>query len=203
MGFYANHILPIVVERGMKNDVIRKYRPQIPPLATGRVLEIGFGTGMNLPYYSSDIDHLFGLEPSGKLLTKAEELISEANFPVDVIQSGAEDIPLETNSIDTIVTTWTLCSIGQIEEALQEMRRILKPGGRLLFLEHGKAPDEKIARLQRRMTPVFKRLAGCSLDRPISPLIAEAGFRFLERDEKYFDGPKFLSYHYSGQATPL
>ena len=203
MGFYSEHIVPILVERGMKNKVIRKYRPRVPPLATGRVLEIGFGTGMNLPYYSAEIEHLFGLEPSGKLLVRAEENISRARFPVDVIQSGAEDIPLESNSLDTIVTTWTLCSIAPIEEALQEMRRVLKPGGRLLFLEHGRAPDKKIARLQRRMTPVFRTLAGCRLDRPMTPIIAAAGFRFLELEEKYFDGPKFLSFHYTGQATPL
>ncbi|MCP4927333.1 MAG: methyltransferase domain-containing protein [Gammaproteobacteria bacterium] len=203
MGFYTEHIQPILIERGMKNKAIRQHRPLVAPQATGRVLEVGFGTGMNLPYYSANIDHFFGLEPSGKLLDKAEEIIQNTVFPVDIINSGAEDIPLETNSIDTIVTTWTLCSIPPIESALQEMRRVLKPGGRLLFLEHGQAPDEKIARLQRRMTPAFKILAGCSLDRQISPLIATAGFRFLELEETYFDGPKFLSFHYCGQATPL
>ena len=203
MGFYANHILPILVERGMQNSVIRQYRPQVPPLASGRVLEVGFGSGMNVPYYSADIEHLFGLEPSAKLLNIAEERISAAQFSIDTINCGAEDIPLETGSIDTIVTTWTLCSIPLIEVALQEMRRVLKPGGRLLFLEHGKAPDEKVARLQRRLTPVFKILAGCIPNRQIAPLIEAAGFRFLELEESYLDGPKFTAFHYRGQATPL
>ncbi len=203
MGLYSNYILPIVVERGMKNRVIRQYRPLVPPLATGRVLEVGFGSGMNVPYYTTGIDHLFALEPSAKLLTKAEEIMSTAQFPIDAIKSGAEDIPLETDSIDTIVTTWSLCSIPLIEEALQEMRRVLKPDGRLLFLEHGQAPDDNVARLQRRMNPVFKVIAGCSLTRPIAPLIEAAGFRFLELETSYLEGPKFVAYHYRGQATPL
>ncbi len=203
MGLYADHILPFMVERGMKNKVIRQYRPLVPPLATGRVLEVGFGSGMNVPYYSKDIEHLFGLEPSAKLLAKAEEIMSTAQYPIEAIKSGAEEIPLESNSIDTIVTTWSLCSIPPIEEALQEMRRVLKPGGRLLFLEHGQAPEEKILRLQRRMNPVFKFLAGCSLTRPIAPLIEAAGFQFLELETSYLEGPKFVSYHYRGQAKPL
>ncbi len=203
MGFYANHILPILIERGMQNKAIRKYRPRVPPNATGRVLEVGFGSGMNVPFYSANVDHLFGLEPSQKLLSLAEERMGNAPFPVESINSGAEDIPLETNSIDTIVTTWTLCSIPPIEEALQEMRRVLKPEGRLLFIEHGRAPDEKVAKLQHRLTPIFKLCGGCNPGREIAPLISSAGFRFLELEEAYFDGPKFLSYHSTGQATPI
>jgi len=202
MGYYSEHILPVLIARGMDNRAMRKHRPQVPPLASGRVLEVGFGTGLNLPFYSPDIDHFFALEPSTKLLTKAAERIAAARFPVDTIHSGAENIPLETDSIDSIVTTWTLCSIPQIETALEEMRRVLKPSGRLLFLEHGRAPDEKVVRWQRRLTPVLRVLAGCNPNLRIGTLIEAAGFRVLELEACYLDGPKFISFHYRGQATP-
>ena len=202
MGFYANRILPTLIDRGMQNKALRKHRPRIPSLATGRVLEVGFGSGLNLPYYRSTVTHLFALEPSQALLDKSAERTAAAAFPVEPIAASAADIPLAKNSIDTIVSTWTLCSIPGIEDALRDMRRVLKSDGRLLFIEHGHAPDPEVARWQDRLAPVFRCIAGCNPNRPIDTLIGTAGFRITEIEKGYFDGPRFISYHFVGQAKP-
>lgn len=203
MGLYQDKILPVLIARGMDNKVMRKYRPRIPLLARGRVLEVGLGPGLNIPHYTGAVTHLFGLEPSGALLGKAEPHAERAPFPVDFIEGGAEDIPLDSRSVDTIVSTWTLCSIAALESALEEMRRVLRPGGRLLFMEHGRAPDARVARWQDRLKPLFRCLAGCSPNLEMDRLIAAAGFRFAEIEKIYLDGPRFISYHYIGQAQPL
>lgn len=202
MGFYARHLLPRLVEAGMRNQAMTEHRPKLPPRARGRVLEVGMGSGLNFPYYTSAVTQLFGLEPSEHLRRAAAERAALAPCPVELIAAGAESIPLERASIDTVVTTWTLCSIGQLEPALAEIRRVLKPDGRLLFLEHGRAPDAAVARWQDRLAPIFRTLAGCNPNRPIAQLIGSAGFRFLELEEAYFDGPRFIAYHYLGQASP-
>lgn len=202
MGFYANKILPTLIDRGMQNKALTAHRPRIPPLATGRVLEVGFGSGLNLPHYSDAVTHLFALEPSQTLLDKSAERTAAATFPVEPLAASAADIPLEADSVDTIVSTWTLCSIAEIETALQDMRRVLKADGRLLFIEHGHAPDPEVARWQNRLTPVFRHLVGCNPNRPIDTLISAAGFRITELEKGYFDGPRFISYHFVGQARP-
>ena len=202
MGFYARKILPAIIDKGMQNAALAKHRPRVPPLATGRVLEVGFGSGLNLPHYSSAVEHLFALEPSQVLLDKSQERSTQAAFPVEHLAASATDIPLEAHSIDTIVSTWTLCSIPEIEAALRDMRRVLKPNGRLLFIEHGQAPDPAVAKWQDRLAPVFRCIAGCNPNRPIDTLIRNAGFSFAEIEKTYFDGPRFISYHFIGQARP-
>lgn len=202
MAFYRNRILPRLIDRGMRNKVITAHRPRVPPLARGRALEIGMGAGLNIPYYTAAVRHLFGLEPADHLRSLAAEAADRAPFPVTLIGSGAEDIPLETHSLDTVVSTWTLCSIPDVERALPEIRRVLKPGGRLMFIEHGLAPDAAVARTQARLLPVFRGLAGCTLNREMDRLIREAGFRFAVLEKGYLDGPQFISYHYIGQAEP-
>ncbi len=202
MGFYQRRVLPWVIDRGMRNTVMARYRPRIPPLASDRVLEVGLGAGMNLPYYGASVTHLFGIEPTTALRDAAAAAADTARFPVTLLDCGAEAIPLETGSIDTVVSTWTLCSIPGIEAALGEMRRVLKPGGRLLFMEHGRAPDADVARLQDRLAPVFRGLAGCNPNRPIDQLVAAAGFGFEQMERSYLDGPRFLSFHYIGVARP-
>ncbi len=192
--------MPMIISKGMNNKAIAKYRPLIPPLASKRVLEVGIATGLNLPHYTDQVDHLFGLEPSAELLVQAQEAAEAAAFPVDLIEASAEDIPLESNSMDTVVSTWTLCSIPQVGRAMQEMRRVLKPGGRLLFIEHGRAPDPGVARWQDRLAPIFQRLAGCSINRPIDEIVTDAGFDYVDLDKQYFSGPRFIAYHYVGQA---
>lgn len=187
----------------MRNKAMTEHRPKLPPRARGRVLEVGMGSGLNIPYYTGAVTQLFGLEPSEHLRRAAAERAAEAPFPVELIAAGAESIPLERASIDTVVTTWTLCSIGALEPALTEIRRVLKRDGRLLFLEHGRAPDPAVARWQDRLAPIFRSLAGCNPNRPIAQLIGGAGFRFVELEECYFDGPRFIAYHYVGQASPV
>ena len=203
MGFYEQRILPKLIARGMENKVMEKHRPRMPPLARGRVLEVGIGSGLNIPHYTEAVDQLFGLEPLGELLDKAAPRAAVAGFPVDLIPGVAENIPLEDNCVDTVVSTWTLCSIPDIETALTEMRRVLKPSGRLLFLEHGRAPDAGVARWQDRLAPLFRVLAGCNPNRQMDQLIQAAGFGFADIERTYFDGPRFISYHFIGQAAPL
>lgn len=202
MAFYANHILPRIIDRGMRNDFMAEHRKLAAPLATGRVLEVGMGSGLNIPFYGSKVEHFFGLEPSAHLRDKAQPLADEAAFPVEFVDAGAEDIPLETDSIDTVVSSWTVCSIPDVEQALAEVRRVLQPDGRFIFIEHGRAPDGSVSKWQDRLLPVFRPLAGCFLNRAIDQLIGAAGFEFVELEKDYFDGPRFLSYHYVGQARP-
>jgi ubiquinone/menaquinone biosynthesis C-methylase UbiE len=201
MRFYQQRILPWLIDRGMRNKAMVKYRPRVPPQAAGRVLEVGMGAGLNLPYYTSRVQHLFGLEPADYLRDAAAEVADCVPYPVTLLACGAENIPLERASIDTVVSTWTMCSIPNIQAALLEMRRVLKPGGRLLFMEHGQAPDAEVARLQDRMAPAFRLLAGCNPNRPIDRLVTDAGFRFTELERAYLDGPRFIAFHYIGEAT--
>lgn len=200
MGFYARYLLPRMIERGMRNSAMTKLRPRVPPLATGRVLEIGVGSGLNFPFYTSEVRHLFGLEPADHLRESAAEMAESAPFPVTLIGCGAEDIPLETASLDTVVTTWTLCSVPDVEAALREMRRVLRPEGRLLFMEHGRAPEPEVVRRQDRLAPVLRAVAGCSPNRQIDQLIEQAGFRFATIERGYLEGPKFIAYHFIGDA---
>lgn len=202
MGFWSDGILPRIIDRGMRNAFMDDHRYRAAPLARGRVLELGSGSGLNIPHYTDAVTHLFGLEPSAYLREQAAELAAEARFPVDQLDASAEAIPLERDSVDTVVSSWTMCSIPNIELALTEARRVLKPTGRLVFIEHGRAPDAAVARWQQRLAPLSSRVLGCSLNRPIDGLIEAAGFELSELKTDYFDGPKILSYHYVGQAVP-
>ncbi|MBL8202402.1 MAG: class I SAM-dependent methyltransferase [Chromatiales bacterium] len=202
MSFYADRIMPRLISAGMQNKAMRRYRPRIPSLATGRVLEVGIGSGLNLPYYGREVTCVVGLEPSGLLRDEAAEAARQAPFPVDLLAAGAESIPLATGSVDTVVSTWTLCSIPDLDTALGEIRRVLRPGGRLLFFEHGRAPDLAVSRWQDRLAPLFRGLAGCNPNRQIDASIEGAGFRMLDIERAYLDGPRFISWHFVGQAVP-
>jgi ubiquinone/menaquinone biosynthesis C-methylase UbiE len=202
MGFWNDRILPRLIDRGMRNDFMAQHRDRGAPRATGRVLEIGAGSGLNIPHYTDAVEHLFALEPSAYLRDKAAEIAAEAKFSVDFMGASAEAIPLEQNAVDTVVSSWTLCSIPDIHQTLQEIRRVLKPEGRLVFIEHGRSPDPAVSRWQKRLTPVTTRLLGCNPDRQMDTLIADAGFDLLTIDKGYLDGPKLISYHYIGEARP-
>jgi ubiquinone/menaquinone biosynthesis C-methylase UbiE len=203
MGFWNDKILPRMIDRGMRNDFMNDHRHRAAPLAKGRVLEIGSGSGLNFPLYGPAVTHLFGLEPSAYLRDKADEFAAKTTFSVDMIDASAEAIPLANDEVDTVVSSWTLCSIPDIEATLQELRRVLKPDGRFVFIEHGRAPDKSVSNWQDRLVPLSTRLLGCSLNRPMDTLIDDAGFELLEMEKHYFDGPKIISYHYIGQARPL
>jgi SAM-dependent methyltransferase len=198
MGFYDQHILPRVIDAAMRTERLTPYRKRLLARAEGRVLEIGVGSGPNLRFYSSRATEVFGLEPHPKL----RSLASAAGFRV--LDGSAEAIPLESCSMDTVVTTWTLCSILNVETALREVRRVLKPSGRLLFVEHGLAPDIGVQRWQHRLTPIWSHFAGgCHLDRNMPALIREAGFEIEQMETGHMDGPRPMTFMYEGSATPL
>lgn len=203
MGFWDDRVLPRLIDRGMRNDFMAAHRDCAAPLASGRVLEIGFGSGLNVPLYTDQVEHLFGLEPSSLLCEKSAEFTADAPFPVDVLTAPAESIPLEANEIDTVVSSWTLCSIPDIAKALEEIRRVLKPSGQFVFIEHGRAPEQKLARWQDRLEPLTVPLLGCRLNRAMDELISESGFELINMEKGYKDGPKIIAYHYIGQARPL
>ena len=201
MGFYQDQIVPLLINWSMRQKNLAAYRARIIPAAEGRVLEIGIGSGLNLPFYSRNVARVIGLEPSARLLAMARRVERAGNGSVEFIEGSAEAIPLADASVDTVVTTWTLCSIRDALRALRDMRRVLRPGGRLLFVEHGRAPDPNIIWWQDRLTPVWKRRGGgCHLNRAIGTLIEGAGFQFDRLQTGYMRGPKPMTFMYEGSA---
>lgn len=203
MGFYERYILPKLLDRTCGSKPVRKQREKVVPLAKGRVLEIGFGSGRNLPFYAGDsVEHVWALDPSRTAWEQAEEAAKAASFPVEFVEAGAEDIPLAERSVDTVLLTFSLCTIPEPESALREARRVLKSDGRLIFCEHGAAPDRAVRRWQNALNPVWKRLSGgCNLNRDIPALIQQAGFEVMEMSTMYIPGPKFASFNYWGAAA--
>ena len=203
MGFYQDQIVPLLINWSMRQKNLAAYRAPIIPAAEGRVLEIGIGSGLNLPFYSRNVARVIGLEPSPRLLAMARQVERTGNGSVEFIEGSAEAIPLQDASVDTVVTTWTLCSIPDALRALRDMRRVLRTGGRLLFVEHGRAPDPKVVWWQDQLTPAWKRLGGgCHLNRAIGTLIEGAGFQFDRLQTGYMRGPKPMTFMYEGSARP-
>jgi ubiquinone/menaquinone biosynthesis C-methylase UbiE len=203
MGFYENHILPHLINLAMSKRDLLPHRERLIAAAEGRVLEIGIGSGLNLPFYPPQAREIIGLDPSSPLLAMSREAARRSSSPVRFVEASAEEIPLDDKSVDTVVTTWTLCSIPAAHQALSEMKRVLKPGGRLLFVEHGLSPDPKVRKWQDWLTPAWKRIGGgCHLNRPIRTLIENAGFRITELETGYIKGPKPMTYLYHGRARP-
>jgi len=185
----------------MRNSRLAPYRQRVISLARGRVLEIGIGSGLNLPYYTAHTTEILGLDPHPKLLAMASQMVS--SVPAKIVGGSADSIPVGDATVDTVVTTWTLCTIPDVMAALREMRRVLKPDGQLLFVEHGLAPDEGVRRWQHRLTPLWKGIAGgCHLDRPIESLIRGAGFDIAHMETGYMPGPKPMTFMYEGLARP-
>jgi ubiquinone/menaquinone biosynthesis C-methylase UbiE len=203
LGFYRHVVFPRLCDAAMRNRLLQPYRDRTVSQAEGRVLEIGAGSGVNLPLYAKAADVL-ALEPDPKLIEMARPKAKAAPRPVEFLEASAEQIPLADRSVDTVVSTWTLCSIPHAVAALREMRRVLKPGGRLLFVEHGLAPTPGVERWQHRLTPVWTRISGgCHLDRPIDALVREGGFAIESLQTGYAPGPKVMTYFYEGSARPL
>lgn len=203
MSFYNDRILPSLIHLSMRQQNFSTYRRRVIPNALGRVLEIGAGSGLNFPFYGSAIERLVALDPSHSLLKTAKEATRASPLSVELIRASSEAIPLPDRSIDTIVSTWTLCTIPDVERALNEMRRVLKPEGHLLFVEHERSPDAAVNRWQNRLTPLWKRVGGgCRLNRPIADLIKGAGFRIDRLETGYMNGPKPLTFIYEGSAAP-
>jgi ubiquinone/menaquinone biosynthesis C-methylase UbiE len=203
MGFYSDRILPALIDLSMRNKELRPYRQRVVGGADGRVLEIGIGSGRNLLLYPARVERVIGLDPSRQLLAMARAARPGTVRNIELLEGSAAQIPLERASIDTIVSTWSLCSIADAPGALEEMLRVLKPGGRFLFVEHGRAPDAGVRRWQDRLTPIWRRVGGgCHLNRPIAELIGGAGFHIERLDTGYMRGPKPMAFMYEGSARP-
>lgn len=202
MGIYAKYILPRATHFVCSTKPIRRQREKVVPLAEGRVLEIGIGSGLNLPFYATEkVQHLWGLDPSRDTWALAQQAAAQAEFDVEFIEATAENMPLDDGSVDTVLDTYTLCSIGEILPALGEMRRVLKPGGRLIFCEHGSAPDKAVRRWQNRLNPIWKRLSGgCNLNLAIPSLLKQAGFKIQAMNTMYIPGWKPACFNYWGTA---
>lgn len=202
MSFYADHILPHLINFACGHEDVAKRRRKIVPLAEGRVLEVGIGSGLNIPFYDADkIECLWALEPSQAMRRKAQPKLRNADFEIRMLELPGEEIPLDDDSMDTILLTFTLCTIPDAQQALSQMRRVLRPRGRLLFCEHGEAPDEAVRKWQDRINPFWKKVAGgCNLNRPIPALIEKSGFKINEIESEYMSSPKFASFNYWGSA---
>jgi ubiquinone/menaquinone biosynthesis C-methylase UbiE len=201
MGVYREQIIPYLVQRSMRQEALVVYRERVVSGAVGRILEIGIGSGVNLRYYGDRAEHVIGLDPSAKLLAMADAADRRTSLSVELVKGSAEMIPMEDKTIDTVLTTWTLCSISDVNQALSEMRRVLKPNGRLLFVEHGLSPDNSVRRWQNRLNPIWKRVAGgCNLNRATRQLIEVAGFRIERIKTGYMKGPKPMTFMYEGYA---
>jgi ubiquinone/menaquinone biosynthesis C-methylase UbiE len=203
MSLYQRWVVPKLIDFAMRQRPVQRYRRKLVPQARGRVLEVGVGSGMNLAHYASGVSEVVGIDPSERLLDMARRRAAAAGVQVSLRLGSASAMDVEDASFDTVVMTWTLCSIAEPLAALREMRRVLKPGGNLLFVEHGLAADENVARWQRRLTPAWRRLAGgCHLDRKVDDLVRAAGFELPQIRTEYAEGPRVMTFMYEGRAVP-
>lgn len=204
MSFFERHLLPRAIDWACGSAAITELRQELVPQARGQVLEVGMGPGLNLPHYQAgQVEKVWGLEPSAGMERRARSRLDQAPVEVEWLACGAEAIPLDDASMDTILLTFTLCSIPEWERALAEMHRVLRPGGQLLFCEHGMAPDNRVCRWQNRLNPLWHRLSGgCNINRPMDQMLRQAGFDFQRLDTGYLPGtPRIAGYLYRGMAV--
>jgi SAM-dependent methyltransferase len=204
LSWYRRRILPRLIHLGMRSRRLAPLRAEVAGAALGRVLEVGIGSGLNLPFYHREVAEVIGLDPSPALLDLARPHTAWVHFPVRLLHGCGEAIPLERGAVDTVVMTWTLCSVADPVGTLGEIRRVLKPGGSLLFVEHGRAAEPAVQRWQDRLTPLWRRLGGnCHLNRRIDRLLRAGGLRCVELERGYpIAGPRPLTFHYRGRAVP-
>jgi len=201
MGFYSRNVLPRLINFAMTHEEATRLRAAHVPAARGVALEVGIGSGLNLPFYSGAVTKLYGVDPSAELLAMARPKAEGLRCPVEFLQQKADRLPFGDHCIDSAVMTWSLCSIEDPGSALREVRRVLKPGGALIFVEHGLAPDAGVRKWQNRLTPIWRHVAGgCYLNRKVDDLIHEAGFEMMEISTGYIPGPRVGTYMYSGRA---
>lgn len=203
MGLYRSQVLPRCMARAMGTEELAKHRERAFGAVSGRVLELGFGAGLNLPYYPAEVSAVLAVEPALINRKLARKRIDASPIPVEWVALEGESLPVESGSVDTVTSSWTLCSIGNLAAALSEVRRVLRPGGCLHFVEHGMAPDPGIRRWQARLNPLQRFcFGGCSLDVPIDLCLEKAGFEITELEVGYMPGLKVQSFLYEGVARP-
>ncbi|HEX9814064.1 MAG TPA: class I SAM-dependent methyltransferase [Myxococcota bacterium] len=204
MGVYSKYILPRVVHFTCGQKPCMLQREKVVPLASGEVLEIGVGSGLNLPFYDpARVTRLWGLEPSVEMRRLAANAVRALPFKFEFIDLPGEEIPLDANSVDTVLITYTLCTIPETQRALGGMARVLRPGGKLIFCEHGAAPDADVRRWQERLNPIWNRLGGgCNLNRAIPDLIRSGGFEIDRMETMYLPGWRPAGFNYWGSASP-
>ena len=204
MGFYDKYILPHFLNCACGSKPILYQREKVVPMAEGLVLEVGIGSGLNIPFYdSSKVDKILGLDPSEELNRMALKVAADKGIPVEFILGGAEAIPLPDNHVDSVLVTYTMCTIPQVAAANKEILRVLKPQGQMIFCEHGLAPDANVSKWQNRIDPYWGKIAGgCHLNRNIPALITEAGFEIESMEQMYLPStPRFAGYNYWGTAV--
>ena len=204
MSLYEKYVLPKFLNCACGSKPVSYQRKKVVPLAEGKVLEVGIGSGLNLPFYDkAKIDEIWGLDPSEELSEMAKQVADEESMEVKFISSGAEDIPLPDNYFDCVLVTYTMCTIPEVQRANQEIRRVLKENGKMIFCEHGEAPDQNIRKWQNRINPFWGKLAGgCNINRKIPSLIQDSGFDIIEMEEMYLPNtPKIAGYNYWGYAV--
>lgn len=205
MRLYEQHVLPHLLDLACSAKPNRYQRKKVVPHVAGRVLEVGFGSGLNLPFYDgSKVSHLFALEPAAHMRRKAQKRLARVPFPVEFLDLTGEEIPLDDASVDAVLVTYTLCTIGDAVAAVRQMRRVLRPGGRVHFCEHGAAPDEAVRRRQDRLNPFWKRVVGgCQLNRDIPALLEQGGLEVEQLETMYLPStPHFAGFNYWGTAKP-
>lgn len=204
MPLWADRVLPFLVEKACRSRAILDERKRWVPRAHGEVLELGVGSGLNLAFYDRDrVERVTGIDPSAALLDRARPRASEAPVAVELVRAPAEALPFADRSFDSVVVTYALCSVEDPARALAEVRRVLRPGGELIFVEHGLSPDARTRRWQHRLTPMWRRIGGgCHLDRDHAQNLRDAGFALDPLATGYTDGARFLSYTYEGIARP-
>ena len=204
MSLYEKYVLPKFLNCACGSKPISYQRKKVVPMAEGKVLEIGIGSGLNLPFYDkSKLDELWGLDPSEGLSEMAKQVADEEAMEVNFISAGAEEIPLPDNHFDSVLVTYTMCTIPEVDRANKEIQRVLKSNGKMIFCEHGLAPDTNIKKWQNRINPFWKKLAGgCNINRNIPSVIQESGFDIIDLEEMYLPStPKIAGYNYWGYAV--
>ena len=206
MSLYDKYVLPKFLNCACGSKPVEYQRKKVVPNAEGIVLEVGIGSGLNLPFYdNSKVTQIWGLDPSEELSSMAKETAKNLDIDVKFISSGAEDIPLPDNYFDTALVTYTMCTIPEVIRANIEIKRVLKNTGKLIFCEHGKAPDLNIAKWQSRIDPIWGKLAGgCHLNRDIPSILEDSGYKIIELDQMYLPStPKVAGYNYWGFAVGI
>lgn len=203
MSLYEKYCLPKLLDFCCGMEGFQNKRSQIVPLAHGRILEIGIGSGLNFDHYNFDkVEEIIGVDPAVSSVAMARSRASQYNSKISFIESSAESIDLPSNTFDCVVIGYSLCTIPDPLKALAEARRLMKPEGSLFFMEHGLAPEQSIQKWQHRLTPGWKKIGGgCNLNRDIENLISTSGFQFKSLSKKYIKGPKIAAFQYYGEAV--